>query len=205
MAVSASTFNCCFHNGLILCQNNPIHTLQSYARKNHCNIPVPPPTMYAKYHIVIQDIQHAYYMANPIHRSQFDQSNKFQKEYKSWRSSTCNFLQSPVTSPLLAPNVFFSILFSNALSLCAFLYVKDPSFTPTQKQIILSHITICTSSDIKKEDKNSGKQQHAFPIINMLEIPSSMKFYVFYVSVSVHHKPTLYKEPTRCNFGSIVY
>jgi hypothetical protein len=28
---------------------------------------------------------------------------------------------------------------------------------------------------------------------------------IFYVSVSVHHKSILYKEPTRCNFGSVVY
>ena len=28
---------------------------------------------------------------------------------------------------------------------------------------------------------------------------------VFYVWVSVHHNSILYKEPTRCNFGSIVY
>jgi hypothetical protein len=28
---------------------------------------------------------------------------------------------------------------------------------------------------------------------------------VFYVRVSVHHKSISYKEPTRCNFGSIVY
>jgi len=48
-AVTASTFSCCFHSGLILCQINPIHTLQSYARKNHCNILAPPPQMYAKY------------------------------------------------------------------------------------------------------------------------------------------------------------
>ena len=27
----------------------------------------------------------------------------------------------------------------------------------------------------------------------------------FYACVSVHHKSILYKEPTRCNFGSIVY
>ena len=27
----------------------------------------------------------------------------------------------------------------------------------------------------------------------------------FYVSVSEHHKSILYKEPTRCNFGGIVY
>ena len=26
-----------------------------------------------------------------------------------------------------------------------------------------------------------------------------------YVCVSVHHNSILYKEPTRCNFGSIVY
>jgi len=28
---------------------------------------------------------------------------------------------------------------------------------------------------------------------------------VFYVCVSVHHNSILYKEPTRCSFGSIVY
>jgi len=27
----------------------------------------------------------------------------------------------------------------------------------------------------------------------------------FYVWVSVYHKSILYKEPTRCNFGSVVY
>ena len=30
-------------------------------------------------------------------------------------------------------------------------------------------------------------------------------YYLFYVWVSVHHNSILYKEPTRCNFGSIVY
>jgi len=29
--------------------------------------------------------------------------------------------------------------------------------------------------------------------------------FFFYVWVSVHHKSILYKESTRCNFGSIVY
>ena len=29
--------------------------------------------------------------------------------------------------------------------------------------------------------------------------------FLFYVWVSVHHNSILYKEPTRCNFGSIVY
>ena len=169
----------CFHNGLILCQINPIHSLQSYARKSHCNILAPPPQMYAKYHLVIYDTEHACCMDHPIHRSRFDQPNKFQKKYKSRRSSPCNFLQSPVTSALLAPNVFFSILSSNALSSCSSVNVKDPSLTPTQnRQIILSHIAICRPSDVRKEDKNSGKQQQAFPIFNLLEISSSMQCYV---------------------------
>ena len=30
-------------------------------------------------------------------------------------------------------------------------------------------------------------------------------FLYFYIWVSVHHKSIAYKEPTRCNFGSIVY
>jgi hypothetical protein len=28
---------------------------------------------------------------------------------------------------------------------------------------------------------------------------------IFYVCVSVHRNSILYKEPTRCNFGSVVY
>jgi hypothetical protein len=35
--------------------------------------------------------------------------------------------------------------------------------------------------------------------------PTRKYIYLFYVWVSVNHKSILYKEPTRCNFGSIVY
>ena len=38
-------------------------------------------------------------------------------EYKSRISSLCNFLQSSVTSPLLAPDIFLSTLFSHSLSM----------------------------------------------------------------------------------------
>jgi hypothetical protein len=37
----------------------------------------------------------------------------------------CNFLQSPVTSSLLGPNIPLSTLFSNTLSLCCSLNVTD--------------------------------------------------------------------------------
>ena len=34
---------------------------------------------------------------------------------------------------------------------------------------------------------------------------TNLSLILFYISVSVNHKCILYKEPTRCNFGSIVY
>jgi hypothetical protein len=47
------------------------------------------------------------------------------EEYKSWSSSLCSFLQSPVTSPLLGPNIFLSALLSHTLSLCYSLQARD--------------------------------------------------------------------------------
>jgi hypothetical protein len=38
---------------------------------------------------------------------------KLGEEYKSWSSSLCSFLHSPVTSSLLGPNILLSTLFSN--------------------------------------------------------------------------------------------
>jgi hypothetical protein len=49
----------------------------------------------------------------------------FGEEYKLWSSSLCSFLQSHVTSSLLGPNIFLSTLFSNTLSLCASLTVRN--------------------------------------------------------------------------------
>jgi hypothetical protein len=47
------------------------------------------------------------------------------EEYKLWSSSLCNFLHSPVTSSLLRPNILLRTLFSNTLSLCFSLNVRD--------------------------------------------------------------------------------
>jgi hypothetical protein len=47
------------------------------------------------------------------------------EEYKPCSSSLCNFLQPPVTSSLLGPNIFLSTLFSNTLNLCSSLIVRD--------------------------------------------------------------------------------
>jgi hypothetical protein len=47
------------------------------------------------------------------------------KEYRSFSSSLCNFLHSPVTSTPLAPNTLLNTLFSNTFSLHSSLSVSD--------------------------------------------------------------------------------
>jgi hypothetical protein len=49
----------------------------------------------------------------------------FGEEYKLWSSSVCSFLQSRVTSSLFRLNILLSTLFSNTLSLCSSLNVRD--------------------------------------------------------------------------------
>ena len=61
-------------------------------------------------------------------------------EYRSLSSSLCNFLQSPVTSSLLGPNILLNILFSSTLSLRCSLIVSDQvwnQYKTTGKIIVL--------------------------------------------------------------------
>jgi hypothetical protein len=47
------------------------------------------------------------------------------EQYKLWSSSLCRFLQPPVTSSLLGPNILLSTLFPDTLSLCSSLNIRD--------------------------------------------------------------------------------
>ncbi|KAJ4434489.1 hypothetical protein ANN_23051 [Periplaneta americana] len=46
------------------------------------------------------------------------------ERYNACSSALCNFLHSPVTSSLLAPNIFLRTLFSKTLNLCSSLKVR---------------------------------------------------------------------------------
>ena len=50
---------------------------------------------------------------------------KLSEEYRSLSSSLCSFLHSPVTSSLLGPNILFSTLFWNTISLRSYFNVSD--------------------------------------------------------------------------------
>ena len=75
--------------------------------------------------------------------------------YRSWISSLCTFLHSPVTSSLLGPNIFLSTLFSNTLGLLSSLNVSDQVSHPykTTGKITFLCILIFKLLDSKLEDK----------------------------------------------------
>jgi hypothetical protein len=64
------------------------------------------------------------------------------EEYKLCSSSLCNFLQPPVTSSLLGPNILLSTLFSNTLNLCSFLNARDQVSHP-HKTLNIHHDGKC--------------------------------------------------------------
>jgi hypothetical protein len=62
------------------------------------------------------------------------------QEHKLW-SSSYNFLQRPIASFRLGPNILLSTLFSNTLDLCSSLNVKDQfSHTYTTQHNTAAHL-----------------------------------------------------------------
>ena len=72
------------------------------------------------------------------------------KEYKSFSSSLCSLLHSPVTSSLLGPNILLNAMFSNTLSFLSFRNVSDQVSHPykTTGKIMVLYILIFKVLDI---------------------------------------------------------
>jgi hypothetical protein len=68
------------------------------------------------------------------------------------------FLHSPVTSSLFGPNILLSTLFSNTLSQCSSLNVRDQvlHLYRTTGKIIVLYILILTFFDSRQEDRRSA-------------------------------------------------
>ena len=78
------------------------------------------------------------------------------EEYKSFSSSLCNLLHSPVTSSLLHPNILLYTMFSNTLSFPSSRNVNDQVSHPykTTSEIIVLYILIFKFLDSNLEDKS---------------------------------------------------
>jgi hypothetical protein len=82
----------------------------------------------------------------------------FGEEYRSLSSSLYSFPHSPVNLSLLGPNIFFSTLFSNPLSLSFSISVCDQVSHPhiTTGKIIFLYVLIFIFLDSKLEDFDSA-------------------------------------------------
>jgi hypothetical protein len=78
------------------------------------------------------------------------------EEYKLWSSSLCSFLQLPVISSLFGPNILLNTLFSNTLSLCFSLNVRDQvhAYRTTGKITYSYYILIFMFLDSRRESKS---------------------------------------------------
>jgi hypothetical protein len=75
-------------------------------------------------------------------------------EYKSCSFLLCSFLPIPVTSSLFGPNISLSTLFSNTLSLCSSLNIRDQVSHPyrTKGKIRVLYILMITFLNSRWED-----------------------------------------------------
>jgi hypothetical protein len=132
----------------ILSQINPVHSTPILSTK-HFNI----------IHLVVSFLlafppisymhssgPHSSYMSCPSPPPGLDHSNYTWRRAQVTKFLIMQFLQPPVTSSLFGPNILLSTLFSNTLSLCSSLNVRDQVSHPyrTTGKILVSYILIFT-------------------------------------------------------------
>ena len=124
----------------ILGQPNPVHIPTSHLLEIHLNI-IHPSTPRSRHwspslRFPHQDPIHP--LSSPIRATcpahlillHFITHTILSEEYKSFSSSLCSLLHSPVTSSLLGPNILLNTMFSNTLSFLSSLNLNDKFSRP---------------------------------------------------------------------------
>ena len=149
----------------ILGQPNPVHIPTSHLLEIHPNIIHPSTSRSPQWSLSLRFPQQ-----DPIHPLSssiratcpanlilldFIPRTILGEEYKSFSSSLCNLLHSPVTSSLLGPNILLNTMFSNTLSFLSSRNVSDQVSHPykTTGKIIVLNILIFKFLDTNLEDK----------------------------------------------------
>jgi hypothetical protein len=175
----------------ILSQLDPVHTLQPYSLRSililptHLRLGLPSRLFPSNQNYVsISHLPlHACHTPRASHLPWFDDANNILWRENLWRSSLCNFLQSPVTSSLLGPKILLSNLFSNTLNLCSSLNVRDQVSHPykTTGRIIVLYILIFTYLYLQTEHERFWTAQYqAFPKLSVTLI-SYMQYFDMFV------------------------
>ena len=148
----------------IFSQLDPVYKHTSHLLKIHFNIILPSTPSSPKWSLSLSFPHKILVYVSPIpiratcpaHLILLDFTTRtiFGEQYRSFSSSLYNFLHSPVTSSLLASNIFLNTLFSNTLNLRSSLDVSDQVAHPykTTGRIIVFYFLIFKFLDSELED-----------------------------------------------------
>ena len=146
----------------ILSQPNPVHIptphlLEIRSNSIHPSTPRSPqwsPSLRFSHQNPIHPLSSAVRATCPAHLILLDYITRtiLGEEYKSFSSSLCNLLNSPVTSSLPGPNILLNTMFSNTLSFLSSRNVNDQVSHPylTTGKITVLYILIFKFLDLHK-------------------------------------------------------
>jgi len=118
----------------LLIQMNPAHALPNECFKIHINIILLSMPKAFKWPLSSDFPTETWYAPHlssvsatcPTHLILLEMITQiFGRQYKSFSSSTCTFLQHPINSRLLCPNILHSTILLNTFSLCSSIKVRD--------------------------------------------------------------------------------